>query len=81
LGTISIEYRRFGTQIDFVPIVHRGNSIRLEVRPRISEIDDTRSVTINGQQVPGLRVREADVRPSRFVPARLSRSPGSCKPA
>ncbi|MBN8627192.1 MAG: pilus assembly protein N-terminal domain-containing protein, partial [Planctomycetes bacterium] len=60
LGTISIEYRRFGTQIDFVPIVLGGNSIRLEVRPRISEIDDTRSVTINGQQVPGLRVREAD---------------------
>lgn len=61
LGTISIEYRRFGTQIDFVPIVMGNNTIRLEVRPRISEIDESRSVTINGQQVPGLNVREADV--------------------
>jgi len=60
LGTISIEYRRYGTQIDFVPIVLGNNTIRLEVRPRISEIDETRSVTINGQQVPGLTVREAD---------------------
>jgi pilus assembly protein CpaC len=60
LGTISVEYRRFGTQIDFVPVVMGGNIINLQVRPRVSEIDDTRSVTINGQQVPGLRVREAD---------------------
>ncbi|MCE9604307.1 MAG: pilus assembly protein N-terminal domain-containing protein [Planctomycetia bacterium] len=60
LGTISVEYRRFGTQIDFVPIVMGSNIINLQVRPRISEIDDTRSVTINGQQVPGLTVREAD---------------------
>lgn len=61
LGTISIEYRRFGTQVDFVPVVMGGNVINLQVRPRISEIDDTRSVTINGQQIPGLKVREADV--------------------
>jgi pilus assembly protein CpaC len=60
LGTISVEYRRFGTQIDFVPVVMGSNIINLQVRPRISEIDDTRSVTINGQQVPGLTVREAD---------------------
>lgn len=60
LGTISIEYRRFGTQIDFVPIVLGNGVIRLEVRPRVSEIDESRSIVINGQQVPGLRVREAD---------------------
>lgn len=60
LGTVSIEYRRFGTQIDFVPIVLGNGVIRLEVRPRVSEIDDSRSILINGQQVPGLRVREAD---------------------
>lgn len=60
LGTISVEYRRFGTQIDFVPVVMGNNIINLQVRPRISEIDDTRSVTINGQQIPGLTVREAD---------------------
>lgn len=60
LGTISIEYRRFGTQIDFVPIVLGNGVIRLEMRPRVSEIDDSRSIVINGMQVPGLRVREVD---------------------
>ena len=60
LGTVSIEYKKFGTQIDFVPIVLGNGNLRLEVRPRISEIDHTRSITINGTTVPGLRVREAD---------------------
>jgi pilus assembly protein CpaC len=60
LGTVSIEYRRFGTQVDFVPIVLGNGNIRLEVRPRVSEIDLSRSVVINNTTVPGLRVREID---------------------
>jgi pilus assembly protein CpaC len=60
LGTVSIEYKKYGTQVDFVPIVLGNGTIRLEVRPRVSEIDNTRSVTINGTVVPGLRVREVD---------------------
>jgi len=60
LGTVSIEYKKFGTQVDFVPIVLGNGRIRLEVRPRVSEIDNTRSVTINSTTVPGLRTREVD---------------------
>ena len=60
LGTVSIEYKRFGTEVSFVPIVLGNGNIRLEVRPRVSEIDEARSVVINGNTVPGLRVREAD---------------------
>ncbi len=60
LGTVSVQYRPFGTQIDFVPLVLDNGNIRLEVRPRISEIDSTRSVEINDTTVPGLRVREVD---------------------
>jgi pilus assembly protein CpaC len=60
LGTVSIEYKKFGTQVDFVPIVLGNGNIRLEVRPRVSEVDNTRSVQINNTTVPGLRVREID---------------------
>ena len=61
LGTVSIEYKSYGTQVDFVPIVLGNGRIRLEVRPRVSEIDNTRSVTVPGAEpVPGLRVREVD---------------------
>ncbi len=60
LGTLSIQYKKFGTQVDFVPIVLGNGAIRLEVRPRVSEIDESRSVSINGTNVPGLRTREID---------------------
>jgi pilus assembly protein CpaC len=60
LGTVAIEYKKFGTQIDFVPVVLGNGRIHLDVRPRVSEIDPTRSVTINGTTVPGLRTREVE---------------------
>lgn len=60
LGTISIEFKKFGTQLDFVPIVLGNGCIRLEVRPRVSEIDRSRSVTVAGTTVPGLRTREVE---------------------
>lgn len=60
LGTVSIQFRQFGTRVDFVPIVLGNGRVRLEVRPQVSEIDPTRSVSINGTTVPGLRSRWVD---------------------
>ncbi|MDA1054048.1 MAG: type II and III secretion system protein family protein [Planctomycetota bacterium] len=59
-NTISIEYREFGTRVDFVPIVLGNGRVRLEVRPQVSEIDPSRSVSINNTTVPGLRTRWVD---------------------
>jgi pilus assembly protein CpaC len=60
LGTVTIEWKKYGAQVDFVPIVLGNGKIRLEVRPRVSELDDSRSIVINGTTVPGIRSREAD---------------------
>jgi pilus assembly protein CpaC len=60
LGTSSIEFKKFGTQVDFLPIVLGNGNIRLEVRPRISEIDDSRSVIVQNFVIPALTVREVD---------------------
>jgi pilus assembly protein CpaC len=60
LGTVSFQYKPFGTQVEFVPIVLGNNAIRLEVYPRITEIDPALSVTFNGFTVPALKVREAN---------------------
>jgi pilus assembly protein CpaC len=60
LGTTSVDFKKFGTQVDFVPIVLGNGNIRLEVRPRISFLDPTLSVTTQGITVPGLNVREVD---------------------
>ena len=60
LGTVSIQYKSFGTQIDFVPIVLGNGAIRLEIKPEVSEIDETRGVIVQGLNVPALRVRKAN---------------------
>jgi pilus assembly protein CpaC len=57
LGTVTIQYRPYGTQIDFVPIVLGGGAIRLEVRPQISELDPATGVTINGTFINGIKER------------------------
>jgi len=56
LGTVSIEYKAFGTRVDFVPIVLGNGNIRLEVRPAVTERDDASGV--NG--VPAIRTRWVD---------------------
>lgn len=60
LGNVSIEYKPYGTQVDFLPIVLGNGKIRLEVRPRVSDLDYGNSVTINNSQVPALTVRQVD---------------------
>ncbi|TWT95975.1 Type II secretion system protein D precursor [Botrimarina colliarenosi] len=60
LGNVAIEYKPFGTQVDFLPIVLGNGKIRLEVRPRISDLDFGNAVTINNTQVPALTVRQVD---------------------
>ena len=60
LGNIAIEYKPYGTQIDFLPIVLGNGKIRLEVRPRISELDDSRAVLVNDLNIPALTVRQVD---------------------
>lgn len=60
LGTVSVDFRKFGTQVDFVPIVLGNGNVRLEVRPRVSELDETIGVTLSGSTIPGFRTREVD---------------------
>ncbi|MBW3598650.1 MAG: histidine kinase, partial [Planctomycetes bacterium] len=56
LGTSSVEFRQFGTRVDFVPIVLGNGRIRLEVRPQVTERDDANG--ING--IPALTTRYVD---------------------
>ena len=60
LGTTGVQYKQFGTRVDFVPIVLGNGNIRLEVRPHVSEVDPTRGVDLEGVTVPGLRDRAVE---------------------
>lgn len=59
-GAISVEFKQFGVKLDFTPTVMNERRISLKVRPEVSQIDATASVTTNGITVPGLSVRRAD---------------------
>lgn len=59
-NTVSIEYKPFGTQVDFLPIALGNGNIRLEVRPRVSDIAPELGVVVANNVIPGFRVRQAD---------------------
>ena len=59
-GAISVEFKQFGVKLDFTPTVVDEHHISLKVRPEVSQIDSTTTVTANGITIPGLSVRRAD---------------------
>lgn len=60
-GAAGVEHRFYGKQLDVAGKLLASGAIELNVRPRDSDIDPDRSVTINGQEIPGLTVRECDL--------------------
>ncbi len=52
----SVEWKQYGTRIDFVAMVLGGGRIRLEVRPMVSERDDANAVS----GIPAIRTREVE---------------------
>jgi pilus assembly protein CpaC len=60
LGTTSISWKKYGTQLDFVAIAAPRRMIRLDCRARVSEIDRTLRFVIDGTAVPALRDQEVE---------------------
>ncbi len=56
-GLVGVEFREFGTRLDFAATVRGDGRKWSEIRPTNSEIDSSRTVTISGTSVPGLRSR------------------------
>ena len=59
-GKVAVEYREYGTRVDLVPLYLGNGKLRLEIRPVISQLDPSQSVTVGGTKVPGLRVHTVD---------------------
>lgn len=59
LGTVGIEYKKFGVQLSFTPTVLSENKITINVHPNVSELDFTNAVFLEGFVVPGLSSRGA----------------------
>ncbi len=59
-GAISIEYRKFGVQLHVRATVLSENRIVLRVNPEVSELDYQNALTLQGFNVPAIRVRSTD---------------------
>ncbi|MBR0801108.1 type II and III secretion system protein family protein [Bradyrhizobium jicamae] len=57
--TVTIDYKKFGIELAFVPTVLSRGVINLRVEPSVSELDFSNAVTIQGTTVPALTVRNA----------------------
>lgn len=58
--TTTIEYRRFGVNLEFLPTLLPDNRIALRVRPEVSSLSNEAAVEVNGFSIPSLRVRRAE---------------------
>ena len=56
---VTIEYKRFGVQLAFMPTVLAKGLINLRLTPTVSEVDFTNAVIENGFRIPSLITREA----------------------
>jgi pilus assembly protein CpaC len=59
-ATITIEYKKYGVQLEFTPTVLDDGKIAVKVHPIVSELDFANSITTGSFVVPGLRTREMD---------------------
>jgi pilus assembly protein CpaC len=57
--TVTIEYKKFGVELAFVPTVLSRGVINLRVEPSVSELDFANAITIQGTTVPALTRRDA----------------------
>lgn len=57
---VTIEFRRFGVSLEFVPTVLSNNLINIRVKPEVSELSAQGAVTVGGISVPALSTRRAD---------------------
>jgi pilus assembly protein CpaC len=57
---ITVQFRPFGVQLGFTPTVTDTGAINLKVRPEVSSLDYSNSVTLQGIQIPALITRRAE---------------------
>ncbi len=56
---VTTEFREFGVQLDFTPVVLGHQRIQIRIAPAVSELDFSTATQIGGFPVPGLKKRSA----------------------
>ncbi|MGZ4840239.1 MAG: type II and III secretion system protein family protein [Candidatus Angelobacter sp.] len=57
---VTIQFRPFGVQLQFVALIEKDDVIRLKVAPEVSSLDFANALTISGFVVPAISTRRAE---------------------
>jgi pilus assembly protein CpaC len=57
---VTVQFKKFGVQLNFTPVVTGSGAIRLKVKPEVSALDFTNAVTLDGFLIPALSSRVAE---------------------
>src|SRR6266404_8252826 len=57
---VTIQFKEFGVQLKFTPVIMPNGNIHLKVAPAVSALDFANSLTISGFTVPALSTRKAE---------------------
>jgi Flp pilus assembly secretin CpaC len=55
-----IKVRRYGTELNYLPLLLDNGRLRLELRARVSQLDPSLDLVVRGDRFPGVRVVEVD---------------------
>ena len=59
LGQLTVQYKKFGVQVAFTPIVLSEGRISLKIETEVSELTNNGAVTLSGISIPALKTRRA----------------------
>jgi pilus assembly protein CpaC len=59
-GEVTVEYKKFGIQLAFRPVVVTPGRISLQIMTEVSDLSEAGAVEINGLRIPALTVRRAE---------------------
>jgi pilus assembly protein CpaC len=57
---LTVQFKKFGVQLDFTPTITANGSINLKVAPEVSSLDFQNAVTVQGVTIPALSTRRAE---------------------
>jgi len=57
---VTIQFKEFGVQLKFTPVIMPNGNIHLKVAPSVSALDFANALTISGFTVPALSTRKAE---------------------
>jgi pilus assembly protein CpaC len=57
---VTVQFKKFGVQLDFKPEITTDNRIHLKLRPQVSSLDYANAVTLQGFLIPAVATRYAE---------------------